>query len=243
MKDLAPIRVAKQALLGTVLGDSTLGDRNHKARFRCGHSIWQFEYLIHKMKLLYPLVGTYELRIRIGRSWSTNPFFGVRTLSSKYLHHIYNDCYSDGKKVVRLNVLRRLTPISLAFWYCDDGCLGTYKNQVNSVGLCTHGFGREQSQLICNYFKEKYGITFYVTKGGGIKTTDGSRANALKFIEIIKDHVPQSMQYKIDPSLSRKTRRPEIQDDDVLRTLQECKELIRNVSAFQVAKEKLAAWK
>lgn len=239
----SPIRIAKQVLLGTMLGDGNIEPNGKKARFRCGHSVWQFEYLIHKLRILYPLVGAYELRCRIGRSWSNNPFFGIRTLSSKYLRHIYNDMYKEKRKIVRINVLRRLTPIGLATWYMDDGCLGTYKNNVNSVGLCTHGFGREGSQLVCDYFKEKYDITFYVTKGGGVKTTDGSRANAIKFIDIIYEHVPECMKYKVDPLFFRKTRRPDIQDGDVLRTLQECKELIRNASAFQDVEEKLTSWK
>jgi len=51
------------------------------------------------------------------------------------------------------------------------------------------------------------------------------------------------MKYKVDPLFSRKTRRPDIKDGDVLRTLQECKELIRNTSAFQDVEEKLKSWK
>lgn len=244
MKTLSPIRIAKQVLLGTALGDSSLGKVSDvKARYRCGHSVWQFEYLMHKLQLLYPLVGTYELRVRIGRSYSQNPFFGVRTKSSKYLKHIYDDCYISGEKGIRVNVLRRLTPIGIAFWYMDDGCLGTWKNTISSVGISTHGFGRDSSQIICDYFKEKYCIDFYVTKGGGIKTTNGSRANAIKFIDIVRDHIPQCMDYKINPASFRKTRRPEIQDGDVLRTLQKCKELFRNEYAFHDAKEKLASWK
>ena len=47
----------------------------------------------------------------------------------------YNLFYPDGKKIVPENLEALFTPLSLAYWICDDGCF--HKTQ-RSLYLCTN---------------------------------------------------------------------------------------------------------
>ena len=244
MKKMSPQRIAKQILLGTTLGDGNISPNGvKKARLRLGHGICQLDYLLWKIKMLKPLVGSFSLGERKSQSWSKYTVFGSQTLTSRYLWHIYNDFYFERngkiKKEIHSNVLNRLTPLSIAVWYMDDGCLGIYKTRGSNAGklvpwgahLATHSFTYQEQELICEYFKRKWDIGFHILKQGDGYFIVSDHKDTRKFLNLVEPHVIERMRYKVDTSYQR-TKHPDIVDDDVLRTLWEHRDLIRNVQAL-----------
>ena len=104
-----------QVLLGGLMGDGALSPTRsgHGARFRFGHGVAQTEYADWKASLF----------ANIGVSRSTNAkdavFLDVQPLPE--LAELRAAVYVGGKKVLSHDYLKRLTPLSLAIWYMDDG--------------------------------------------------------------------------------------------------------------------------
>jgi hypothetical protein len=186
------------------------------------------------MKMLKGLVGTFKINVldkRVGYKNSKIRLKG-NTLSSTYLKHVDDDFYVkfDGgrRKVVRENVLNRLSPLSIAAWFMDDGCSHKNKDSILSVRLSTHGFTKEENEVIVKWFKEKYDIEFNIDfhKRTNTYSLRCNKSNSDKFISLVKPYIIPSMVYKISPFHYNTGH--SISSEDIVRTVQECTELVRN---------------
>lgn len=83
-------------------------------------------------------------------------------------------------KIVPRNIV--LTPLSLAIWYCDDGCNQFSKRQIE---LCTQGFTIEECNFLVERLNKDLGIDSHVYKNM-IRVPSSSY---VKFIELIKPHI------------------------------------------------------
>jgi hypothetical protein len=241
VKRSSPQKIAKQILIGTMLGDSWVNMFSHaKANFEMVHASDQLEYLMWKMSKLYPLLGSFRTNIK-------EPFFkknGVIkpcqrkiraiTLGSTYLRHVFDDFYfmENGKfeKRIRGNILNRLTPLSIAAWYMDDGSIPIEKpNRIHSVRLSTCGYPLDDSLLAIQYFKEKWNIEFKTAKQWGtlFSIVCRKREDIKRFLELVSPHIPSCMEYKVNPFL-RNARHANLSREEIVRTLQQCKEITRN---------------
>lgn len=234
----SPIQVAKKVLLGTMLGDGCMVSISDlKAYFVVNHGIDQLPYLIWKMEILNPSVGTFAVNMynRKGKKgeWSIRSKVSAWTLSSTYLRHIYNDFYFNRnsviKKEVHLNVLRRLTPESLAVWYMDDGSLGKSKYGKEAyMTLATCAYTEQECEMIIQYMSDTWGVLYYITKHvSGLPYLYADVKSTRRFFEIVTPYMCPTMLYKVDASLSA-GRLSDEEGDDMIRTLQECKELVRD---------------
>lgn len=237
MKRQSPKQIAKEIILGTLLGDSMIVETSHtKGYLKMCQGKDQVQYLIWKMQTLKPLVDTFGVSYQNKDkrdTWKSKLRIHVWSLSQTYLHHLYNDYYSNGVKVVRLNVLRRLTPVSLAVWYMDDGSVIHQKGVVYGCRLYTNGFSMEENHLIADYMKESWNIEFNVLHDSRSNSyfLNTPKNGAEKFIELVKPHIHESMKYKIDP-FHYNAEHSDIPDEEIVRTLQECKELVRNCQSL-----------
>ena len=104
-----------EVVLGGLMGDGALSPTRsgHGARFRWGHGAKQAAYGDWKASLF----------ANVGVSRSTNAkgavFYDVQPLPE--LAELREAVYVGGKKVLSHDYLKRLTPLSLAIWYMDDG--------------------------------------------------------------------------------------------------------------------------
>jgi hypothetical protein len=233
MRRQSPKQIAKEVVLGTVLGDSGLIESSHsKAYLKMCQGKDQFRYLIWKMQVLKSLVGTFGVSYQNKDkrdSWGSRLRVHVWSLSDTYLHHLYNDFYSNGVKIVRLNVLRRLTPVSLAIWYMDDGSLVHHGDVIYACRLYTNGFSKEENHTICDYMNEEWSICFnplYDSRSNSY-FLNAPKKDAEKFIELVRPFIHESIKYKIDPSCQN-AKHSDMPDEEIVRTLQGCKDLIRN---------------
>lgn len=238
----SPKRIAKKVLLGTVLGDSslsvhsTLMNAPTKSMLTLIHGEDQFEYLLWKMHLLYPLVGDFHIKKSIHKVTGKMIIHAVTTYQ-RYLWHIWNDCYKFEEsnnqkgyrytKVVRMNVLRRLSPISFAMWYQDDGSLYVSKGRFKGIRLATYGFSLDENILIHNHLLDGWGIDSAVDiRSDGYPQIRLRKHDSERFLEMISPFVHSSMTYKTIPFFQ--SARHVKTHDEIVCSLQQCGELIRN---------------
>lgn len=241
MKENSPVKFARKLLLGTIMGDSGIELRGHKALLKMAHSNHQFDYLMWKAKKLVPLVGKFqadEREMEISGAKTGGYRTQLRSLCSTYLKHIYNDFYfqRDGKvkKEIHSNVLNRLSPISIAVWYGDDGNL--HPDWI--VRISSNGYPKSEQEMIIDFIKRTYGIELYLKQHHQHNSywMFGNTKNSKMFIDVVKPYLweIECLRYKLDPSFRRNSnhsaRHPGkiFWDDDVLRTPWKRGEEVRN---------------
>lgn len=246
LKEYSPQMMAKKVLLGTMFGDGCLVSSKYgtgNTYFVMNHGIDQLAYVLWMIQILEPVTGPFAVRVfkRTGKGeWSKKPKISIWSLSNKYLGHIFDDFYRFDEqtkkyiKVVRLNVLRRLTPESLAAWFMDDGCLSMTKS-TPYIRLATNGYSGEENELICQYMYDTWDISFKMTQHvSGSWSLYADKESTLGFIELIEPHMCPDMVYKIGLSQSVE-HLDNSQGDDMIRTVLENTELIRKYQPFAVS--------
>jgi len=136
------------------------------------------------------------------------------TRSHPFYTEMRNRFYSTGRKIVTTELLNSLNPIGLALWYQDDGWLSNHKN-FDQPGLCTHGFTKEENQLISRFILERFGLNWGIKKDNrnylGKKLEyyclTLARKDREKFFWIISPFIAEGMEYKITPRISTKATR------------------------------------
>ena len=245
----SPIRMGKKFLLGAILGDGHLQKQGNSGRALLvfNHSAKQLEYVFWKMQMLQPIVGGFAVRLYRRpfkyKGYKTLTHVRAWTLGQKYLSHMFNDFYFERngirKKEIHLNVLRRLTPESLAVWYLDDGSVGRYNDDgnksglVHTVSLAVCGFTDEERELICKVFMDQWKLSFHQTTK---KTIRAGVIDVNKFLSIIRPYACPSMAYKFAEKFdfSYSAESPSITDaNDMIRTLSKDEELVRNYQSLR----------
>jgi LAGLIDADG DNA endonuclease family len=94
---------------------------------------------------------------------------GAAGASGLYLHtegFEYKDVYrTDFVVKIFLNFIKELlTPLSLAYWMCDDG---SFDKENRAVRLCTHSFSLEEVNLLINVLETKWNLKCTINKGSG----------------------------------------------------------------------------
>lgn len=201
---------SRNLLIGLLLGDGTI---SNNYVFKLAHSESQKEYLEWKIQLLkdhgirnnglktyYSTRGYNKGKIVYYTQLSIIPFI-------KVLRRVF---YTPKKNLGNRRLLNRLGPLELAIWYMDDGHIN-----IRKTGNKVHGFylkistceSKEVVQNIITYFKEKWDIKFYpFAEGKGTYSLCCGTKEGVKFIDIIKPHVPLCMAYKISYDLSQREK-------------------------------------
>ena len=213
-----------QFIVGSLLGDAYV---SKEKRFGFTHTEKQSEYFYHKVNILKDCglapkiresrtkgnfinelfvkpANTLTARISIGRRW-------------KNLRDLW---YPEGKKIVPADI--KITPITLAYWYMDDGSANkrtkfTDKRRneireggpwVNQFRLHLDGFDHKSQDLLQTKLKElEIDSWFYTKKDNGNRqlliTQSESKRKFKELVMPIILNVP-SMLYKIDLETSFK---------------------------------------
>ena len=205
----------KSLLLALCIGDGCLRKPHPKSgnvQLEIAHSLKQEEYCKWKRDLIYSIFGG-----------SKPPKIGYRVIKLKNVDKEYKACrftrshpyflylrhllYPNNVKVMTREILEKLTPQGIAIWYMDDGSFYKKDNEDGTKSICfdlrisTDSFSYEENVLICDFFKEKYNISFYPYRyhkerihGWIIRA---NKQAAIKFINLIKPYIIPSMEYKI----------------------------------------------
>lgn len=194
------IRIQKEYLLGSLLGDDHIRRQGKYAYLQVVHSSKSREYVEWKYKLWKQLtqsaIKTSAILLN-GKKYHICRFNTLVHPEFNYFHKLF---YGSGKKAITTRVLKQLTPFSIAVWYMDDGY---YRRERGRATLCTHSFTLKENLLIKTYFKKKWNIKCNI----GYSTNGKSyiwfnTENTIKFFSLIKDFILTCFSYKID--LNRK---------------------------------------
>lgn len=199
---------SRNLLIAMLIGDGTI---SNNYVFKLSHCIQQKEYLKWKIEQLnkcgirnnglksYISVKGYNVGKEVVYSQlNIIPFI-------KLLRHLL---YKPYKKIANRQLLNRLDARGIAIWYMDDGAISFKKSNGN-----THGFyiristcvSKEHLQIIINYFKEVWDISFYsISEGRNTYSLCCGTREGIKFLKIVEPYVSQipEMHYKIKYDLS-----------------------------------------
>ena len=203
---------SRNLLIGLLLGDGTI---SNNYVFKLSHCEQQRDYLEWKIKLLdnngIRANGVKEYISTCGYNSGKKVLYTQLSIIPfiKVLRRVF---YRPKKILGNRKLLNRLSAQEIAIWYMDDGCINIRKSK-NKI----HGFyiriatclPEKELQVIINYFKEVWNISFYkISEGKGTYSLCCGTKEGIKFINIVKPYVQQvpSMIHKIQYNLSQRTK-------------------------------------
>lgn len=206
---------SRNLLIALLLGDGTICSNNV---FKLTHCAQQKDYLEWKIKQL----NQHALRHSGIKSYIKTkgyninvPVYYTQLNIIPFIKVLRKVFYKHKKIIGNRKLLNRLDKRGLAIWYMDDGHLNIRKNKDGrpmgfyiKISTCEP---KHEVQVIIDYFKEVWGINFYMFHEG--KKEDSyslccGTKEGLKFISLVKPYVEQvpSMLHKIQYDLSQRKR-------------------------------------
>lgn len=218
---------SRNLLIGILIGDGTICKaKNGKCFMKFHQGRKQKEYAEWKAKQLdafgIPNSGVVEYKYKTnftkGENWSS---YVCRVNANPFVNVLRRVVYKEDGKYFSRKLLNRLTPLGIAIWYMDDGSLNFKKHTLKDGTKKVHGLfiristciPKDKLQVYIDYFKEIWGINFYMFHEGKKEDCYSLACGtneAIKFINLVKPYVEQipSMRYKIEYDLSHRLRLP-----------------------------------
>jgi hypothetical protein len=155
----------KEIILGSLLGDGSLkkntGYRN--ARFSFRHSVAQAAYFKWKISLLKDISAGNSVFKQPADGFSSNKKLRYQSRSLESLTELHQLISKRGSFNISRRWLNKMSALSLAIWWFDDGSLIT--NSRRGV-FCTDGFSKESVQILARYLKVVWNISAVVAPVG-----------------------------------------------------------------------------
>ena len=132
-------------IIGSLLGDASIRQREKNSCFRFTHSLKQKNYAKWKFEILknFEISEFREVKRKIRNNYIHAIDFATDTHS--VFNYYRNLFYKDNRKRVTKEILNELNPMSLAIWVCDDG---SYETKQGYIILCTNSFSLELKNLL-----------------------------------------------------------------------------------------------
>ena len=176
----------EQVLIGKMLGDGSYGSKS----VYFGHKKDHEEYLNYTMNCLGYVAGNVQKTQISG--FGTEMIRG-RSKSLKAIENIFSKWTETGKKKIPKNL--NLTPISIAFWYMDDGSLSHNDKQEDRALFATNGFDKEDVEILQRELL-KFGIESVIFESNGLIIRLNAK-DADKLFTLISPYILPVMQYKL----------------------------------------------
>lgn len=193
-------------LYGSMLGDAKKVSLS-AAGF--GHSGKQKDYLFWKFNEFESVASKKSLKF--GQYYDNRfkkqyVFWRFYTHANTDIETCISEFYANGEKQVTMNILNKLSPLSIAVWYMDDGYTNWSKKGAKpSCNFCTDSFGLDACEMICDWFDFKWSIKAHprarCLEKGHYRVVVNA-VSAYDFIDLIKDHVIHPMLYKVKSNIN-----------------------------------------
>lgn len=170
-------------LIGAILGDGYIYlsgkvQLEHSAKSR-SYLKWKFLAL---KNLAYEKLSTVtRIDKRNGKKYISDRFW-----LRQYFRSWRKFFYRGRKKFFPHNL--KLTPLSLAVWYMDDGCYSDKRCTLSTDNFSVYSLKRIKKQL------KSLGLNAYIRSNGKIGISAQSHK---KFFALIKPHMHKSMRHKL----------------------------------------------
>ena len=192
-----------EVVLGTLMGDASLSETPKKtaARLRWGHGRTQAEYADWKASLFS--------NVTVSRTTNAKGavFHDLKALPE--LAELRQAVYLARKKVLSWDYLKRLTPLSLAIWYQDDGSFqlrskGVQERTQGGSGrseICVSAFEATSRERLRQHLADTWGLDAKLKERGkrGVPYLVFGRHATDRLHELVAPYVHPSMEYKLLP--------------------------------------------
>jgi len=190
-----------EIILGSLMGDGNLSGTIHKdslgVRFRLGHGLKQESYLRWKAGLFGNLQGCFT-------KTKNSIKFDLTPLPE--LYNLKKEVCKNKHKFLSADFISKLTPLALAIWYMDDGHLDVRNINKNKarIFICVQTIHPSSRIFITKMLKERYDIEVKIRKQGNLPVFCFDQANTNKFLNLVKQYIYPSMNYKLLPRYQNK---------------------------------------
>ena len=197
----------KSLLIGLLIGDGTI--TNHPD-FRIIHSNKQRAYIEWKIKLL----NNYGIKnggLKVYKSTSGynkgEEVLAVRLSTNMTIKALRRTIYNPKKTITR-KLLNWLTPLELAIWYMDDGCINVNTSSQRSsiqhtikIATCVD---EDTVNIIIKYFEEVWNIKFRKFKEkSSFSIASSTEEDCKNFINLVKPYIIPEFLYKIRKNFTK----------------------------------------
>lgn len=191
--------IVNSALIGMILADGTVL-KNKYLILRHGGK--QLEYVNEKVQYLSKYCNNSEIKTSLDKAGYTYRYTYIKYKTIPYLS---SKIYINGKKSIS-KIINRITDVSLAFIYMDDGCLSLRKSKTGDcyssreIHLNVQSFTFNEVKLLQEYILKKWDVDFHITIDKGKPRLWCNTKNTIKFLRIVYPIVKnfKTMHYKLD---------------------------------------------
>lgn len=188
-------------VIGSLLGDACI---EKDGRIDILHGEKQKEYAIWKMNLYkkyFPKTKYKERTFTDKKTGKQFTLYGFVVSATNYTKLVRRYFYRPNKRVT-MKSLQKLSPLGLAIWYMDDGCLSFIKDKEHRIKarqliLNTQAFTYGEQEIIVDYFRSTWGIDCHIHKDRKYYRIWMNSTEATKFLSIISSYIPECMYYKL----------------------------------------------
>lgn len=186
---IKPTELQLALIYGTLLGDGSLPHEprgNSCLEFK--HGPKQHDYVWFKYDLIKNLCPSEPKPTNVNQ-------LRARTHCHPCFQELRNKFYnSDGEKIVPRDIAQNITALSLAIWFCDDGrnC-----NEGLHLSIATCSFSIADHELLIETVKKKFDLDFCLKTWQGYRNLQVENHHRRKWLDLIKPHIPSSMNYKL----------------------------------------------
>lgn len=187
----------KGIMVGLLLGDIHAQKRSKNTNVFFEQSILHKDYLMH----LYELFKVYciaepKLSVRAPSKITGKVYSSLRfqTMALPCFNEFYDLFFLQGPKIVPSNVKDLFTPLSLAYWICDDG---TFDKKTQAIILCTECFNLDGVKLLQDVLVDKFKLECTLNARGGGHRIRIHKKSIPAVQALLKDIMPPMMMYKI----------------------------------------------
>lgn len=192
-------------MIAMLLGDGSISQANS---FRMTHCEEQKPYLEWKIKQLSEAgLRTCGVKSFISTKGYKvgQTYYYTRLSVVPFVKTLRRVMYPKGKKnIANRKLLNRLDAKGISIWYMDDGCINQRKNFsfYIRISVC---LPKDECQVIIDYFKEVWGISFYTfSEGRDTYSLCCGTHEGIKFLDIVRPYVEEipQMAYKLKYDIS-----------------------------------------
>lgn len=199
----------KDILIGILLGDGYIFTKNkgktHGIKFEWGLN--SYSYINQVYNVLYDYIyQPPKLYTRINANGNIVKTWRMETFSSTIFNELgFLLLDNNFKKEIKDNlILNHLSPISLAYWYMDDGSRAYYKNKRSLTDkaciLNTQGFKVYEVELLIKELNIKYDLDCFISFNHKKPIIYIPNKSYYKFYNLINPYILPLFRYKL-PSI------------------------------------------
>jgi hypothetical protein len=192
-----------EASIGLVLGDASLQTQNkgrtYRIKFEWGDK--NKSYVDHVYKLFSEWVlSPPHKKVRKNTNNNVVVTWGFQTFSHEAFNPLKDLFLLNNKKSIIDNLVTLyVTPISLAYWFMDDGGRLDYNKNTKNNGLVlnTHSFTESEVINISYNLSEKFDLNTEVRKNKSKFIIVIKSESFIKFMELTNAYIIPQMRYKL----------------------------------------------